>query len=186
MPRFLYKKWDVIIELDEEDVDLITSKIRPGDYVGRIRGGYLCIYYKGKESVSIHRVIAERMGLELTKGLVVDHIDRNPHNNRRENLRVVTSQYNNLNRDSSHVGMSSQYRGVSYLRSKKRWVTDIRRDGKSVYKTIHKDELEAALDANEHGSKHKRFWVNNDISLGYSNKEKPNQPREDKRVIRLD
>ena len=58
--------------------------------------GYPCTWHEGK-IVKIHHMIIGKPG----KGLVVDHIDRNPLNNRISNLRFVTQKANILNSHNS-------------------------------------------------------------------------------------
>ena len=55
----------------------------------------------------MHRLI---LGLKPNDGTIVDHINRNPLDNRRENLRVCTHSINTLN--SVRGGNKVGYRGV--------------------------------------------------------------------------
>jgi hypothetical protein len=64
----------------------------------------------------------------MAKGLVIDHIDRNPSNNHYKNLRVVTPSDNSFNRSS----MSSEHRGVYQVRETQDW-----RARQKVDKTWH-------------------------------------------------
>lgn len=50
-----------------------------------------------KRRVYLHRLIVEKdIGRELTDSEVVHHLDENPRNNRRENLRLFASQSEHL------------------------------------------------------------------------------------------
>src|SRR6218665_646569 len=63
------------------------------------------VYISGKLEF-LHRVIAKRMGLDLSND--IDHIDRNPYNNTRENLRAATRSENLRNsktRSNNSVGL---------------------------------------------------------------------------------
>ena len=68
--------------------------------------GYLAGDYKGYLRVKVqqrhyrvHRLVwAYYYGEDIPEGLVIDHIDHDPQNNRIDNLRVVTVGENNANR----------------------------------------------------------------------------------------
>jgi hypothetical protein len=55
----------------------------------------------------------------------IDHIDRNPANNRFANLRAVTKSENHHNR-KMHCTNKSGFKGVSYLKCRKKWRASIR------------------------------------------------------------
>jgi hypothetical protein len=52
-----------------------------------------------KQNISIHRLVYETFTKKLKKGLVIDHIDRNPSNNYIKNLRQVIQSVNISNID---------------------------------------------------------------------------------------
>ena len=80
---------------------------------------------KDKQYVAMHRLIAERMGHDLT-GMVVDHIDGDGLNNRRSNLRVVSRAENAKNLTGVRSNNTSGYMGVNYEpRYRNKWVATI-------------------------------------------------------------
>jgi hypothetical protein len=70
--------------------------------------------------VSLHRFIAERMGLVTHPGEVVDHINGNKFDARRENLRVLSRAQNNQNRFMTEKPASG-FRGVYKCVCGPRW-----------------------------------------------------------------
>jgi hypothetical protein len=64
--------------------------------------------------VYLHRVL-----MKARYGQQVDHINRNPLDNRRSNLRLCTRSQNNINK-IPRIGMSG-FRGVHFIRKSKRW-----------------------------------------------------------------
>lgn len=70
------------------------------------------------------------------QGMEIDHIDRNPFNNRCNNLREVTPRQNKQN--------TKRARGGAYLDSNA-WFATIRIQGKSKYLGSFKTETEARL-----------------------------------------
>lgn len=77
-------------------------------------------------SVDLNKKMKKLLGAD--EKLHLDHINRNPHDYRRSNLRVVTCA-ENLHNSGSRVGSVSKYKGVSWTknqstqnRSRLRWV----------------------------------------------------------------
>ena len=75
--------------------------------------------------------------------LGVDHFNHNGLDNQRENLRAATDTENQGNKRHKLSG-SSQYKGVSWSKQKKRWVAQIRRDGKVRSLGLFDFEVDAA------------------------------------------
>lgn len=98
-----------------------------GKYVSRGQRR-LGVYHK----ILLHRVIARRMGFSLQGNVEIDHRDRNPLNNRRSNLRVVTksvNQHNSKIRTDSSTGI----RGVHRRPNRKSYVVRIQVNKKRRY-----------------------------------------------------
>jgi hypothetical protein len=76
----------------------------------------------------------------------VDHENHDPLDNRTSNLRVCSQSQNGANRgpDRRRAGTSSKYKGVSWSKSKNRWVAYIHVNGRTRYLGRSADEIEAA------------------------------------------
>lgn len=100
---------------------------------------YARAFVNGK-LVYMHRLIMNQDGL-------IDHINGNGLDNRRENLRVVTYSQNNANRNRQTTKRSSQYKGVfpDLLPGRTGWWVTLRVRGKKVYVGHYTTEEEAAL-----------------------------------------
>ena len=99
--------------------------------------GYALSYINGK----IQRL--SRLLLAVDDDLVVDHIDGNPRNNTRENLRIATIQENNQNalvRSHNKTG----YKGVFLAVTKEKYEARIVHNGRSIYLGRYETEQEAA------------------------------------------
>jgi len=75
--------------------------------------------------------------------LIVDHINRNPLDNRRCNLRLVSHRENTLNRSKCVQPASSRFIGVSKT-SRGKWASRIMLDGKITALGTYASEIEAA------------------------------------------
>jgi hypothetical protein len=74
----------------------------------------------------MHRMIFERvLGRVLERGELVDHINRNTLDNRRENLRLATQSQNQANRGKPSNNTSG-YKGVRWHKTAKKWVAQIK------------------------------------------------------------
>lgn len=75
---------------------------------------------------------------------IVDHINHNCLDNRRENLRIVTSTQNQQN-SRGHRNKTSKYRGVYWNSQRSKWESKIRvPSGKRIHLGAFSDENEAA------------------------------------------
>ena len=124
-----------------EDADLIASNHwwkTQGYASGRIDGKF----------VYLHRIVLQRaIGRELSKNEFTDHININPLDNRRENLRVANGSESLRNRNKQ-AGMTSKFIGVSWFSGAakriKRWRATYRLNGKSVTVGYYSTEEDAA------------------------------------------
>ena len=82
--------------------------------------------------------------LPAPNGFVVDHINGNRLDNRRENLRLVTVQQNNFNRRSNINYCSSRYKGVFWIEERQLWRSSIKLNGKSTNLGYFRSEEDAA------------------------------------------
>lgn len=91
--------------------------------------------------ISIHREI-----MKNPEGVYVDHINGNPSDNRKSNLRLVTHQQNSINRKKTTKKKTSQYKGVCYIKkcTKRPWLACIKTNGKSIHLGYFSTEKEAA------------------------------------------
>lgn len=96
-----------------------------------------------KYPIFLHRII---MGLpsQLIDPHEVDHINRNGLDNRRQNLRILTSAGNAQNVSKRRGPTSSRFRGVSFARKRNNWMAYLRIDGKMLNLGSFATEEEAA------------------------------------------
>ena len=115
--------------LSPEDQDLLNYSIKMNN------SGYWYItsqFDKTSWTEAIHRIVMRRLLLiELPKHLVVDHINKNKEDNRRNNLRFL-SPSDNLLRANWKTGVS-KYRRVSLDRSTNKWAVKIQVDKRTHY-----------------------------------------------------
>lgn len=90
--------------------------------------GYITRGNKGMRSIPLHWFV---LGYENDPPHMVDHIDRNPLNCCRDNLRFVTLHQNNMNR-SLGKNNTSGYVGVSYDRRNRKYKAKICFNSKTI------------------------------------------------------
>lgn len=112
------------------------------NYDGRYAGASI-----GGRRVRLHRFL---MGEPPQPGLEVDHRDRDPLNNRRQNLRWSTHQANRANTGAQRTARTSAHRGVHWHAGK--WVATARRN----YRKHHLGRFVNEKDAAEAV---RRFWA---------------------------
>lgn len=120
-----------VVCVDDGDYDLVmqyrwTVKETKNSSRRRITDGPYAmagiVLPDGRQStISMHKL--------LTGWPQTDHIDHDGLNNRRSNLRLATAGQNGANRRAS-PGCSSQYKGVRWYPSSRKWCARIRCNGK--------------------------------------------------------
>ena len=138
---------------DAEDHDKVSAhrwcvrKVSTGAFyvtthVPHPDGGWYCSPNGHKQrrqaGLQIHRLI-----MDAPKGMCVDHINGNPLDNRKSNLRICTNAENQRNRGANKNNKSG-YKGVYWTKPNKRWLSQIRHNGKQVYIGHYKNKEEAA------------------------------------------
>jgi len=134
-----YKGHTVLI--DEEFLSLFES----ANWI--ISKGGRSFYLVAKPNNLFHRLV---MGLSFGDGKIVDHINWNGLDNRKENLRVVTHAQNLSNQavrpDRTYKGKrkTSQFKGVYYDKTRNKFWACISVEGKRIKLGRFSDEISAA------------------------------------------
>src|SRR5260221_12152321 len=119
------------------------------------------------KTIRLHRVIIERI-LEgpIPEECVIDHINGNPLDNRRENLRLATFAQNAYNSEKQGNG-NNPYKGVSLCNDEwrvKKWTAQICINGEHIRLGHFHTAKEAALAYNEAAIKYQGEYAKlNDI-----------------------
>jgi hypothetical protein len=154
---------DIVAIVDDDDYDRINqftwcyNKGTRNKTYYAIRG----VRYGDKQFREyMHRVI-----MNAPDDIIVDHINHDTLDNRKENLRVGTQKLNQLNR-ISHGGSKSKYKGVS-LFSNGKWVVHYKKEHIGYFV----DEVDAALAYNAIAFKENPSWSLLNIIPGLSNEQ---------------
>lgn len=140
--------------IDECDALLVTHKqdVYPYQknpfYIWRIKKSdhleYACASFRkpnGKwTQIRMHRLI---LFLYKNNKNKIDHIDGNGLNNCRNNLRICTQAENSLNQHKIKNG-TSNYKGVSWSKSSKKWMATAMINYKTIYLGCFDIEKDAA------------------------------------------
>jgi hypothetical protein len=96
-------------------------------------------YAQRRVGIRMHRVI-----VQASDGIEVDHINGDPLDNRRCNLRAANSTQNKCNCGKRNMPTTSHYKGVSWHMQRKCWVAQIAIDRRHIYLGLFQSEIEAA------------------------------------------
>lgn len=140
---------DRLIIVDDEDYERL-SKFTWSQSVSKVNRGVVRRSYKHGLLTYTVSIANEIM---YTRRVQYDHIDRNPLNNQKHNLRLATDKQNAQNR-TKRRNASSKFKGVSWTPKVNRWACYICIDGKQVWLGYHETEDAAARRYNEMALKH--------------------------------
>lgn len=112
-------------------------------------------YVTSQKTVAGKRTVyyMHRMITGCPDGLMVDHINHDTLDNRKQNLRVCTNQENQFNKKAK-VTAKTNYKGVYFFRRTSRWYAQICLNGKNKHLGYYKTELEAAVAYNNAANRH--------------------------------
>jgi len=130
------KERKFIILIDTEDLEMILSYAQWNiTTIKKTRNYYTATTtylgsFNGKgmyKTTLMHRII-----MNAKKGTLIDHINHNPIDNRKENLRVITDGQNNTSRKSKNSNNKSGYRNVFWSNTDNRWLVSLQVNGKNT------------------------------------------------------
>lgn len=136
MPKLIVGSEEAIVWISEEDYEDALKYKWTLD-----RKGYPWGWVEGKR-IYLHRWVADRKGLALDQ--VIDHIDRDPKNARRGNLRYANQQLNCFNKGMMSNNTSG-YKGVRWNKRRKCWAAQIGIDGIVKHLGHFDDPISAAV-----------------------------------------
>lgn len=115
-------------------------------YVTTKDGYYqVCLQVNGKQiSIKVHQLVAIAFLNHTPCGmkLIIDHKNDIKTDNRVENLHVVTNRYNVCKTQNA---FSSKYKGVCWDKSRNKWISYIKINGKRMHLGRFDCEIEASL-----------------------------------------
>ncbi len=117
---------------------------------------YYAMRKANEKKIRLHNFI-----LNPEPPLVVDHINHNGLDNRRENMRIVTKRQNEANRRKT-AGRKGRYKGVFFDTRLRKWVAYVNAEGRRKYLGKWKTAREAAIAFNEAALKYygPTAWLN--------------------------
>jgi hypothetical protein len=140
----------------------LSNRIQIGDEAGRVNKGYRRVRLFTVE-YNVHLLIWIMHFGQPPEGVIIDHKDRNPLNNRIDNLRLATYQQNSFNVPSS-AGATSKYKGVHWMKLQNKWAASIQFADKQYHIGTFDCEKEAAKAYQELAKElHGEFYVHIEI-----------------------
>lgn len=117
-------------QIDEEHLHLLSRYrwFKNIDRRGNIYFSAIVLQPDGsRKGLRLHRVI-----MNCPPGKVVDHINRDTLDNRKENLRICSVSQNTVN-SKVQSNNTSGYKGVSFNKALQRWIARTKKDGKEYH-----------------------------------------------------
>jgi len=139
----LTKGYQTVVDLDDLLLVETDKWFAKSDENGRQYASRIEIINDKRILFNLHRLILERkIGRVLTVGELPDHVDNDPLNNRRSNLRIATHSQNQHNA-GVRIDNTSGYRGVSLHKQTGRWQASIQVNKRKIYLGLFETREEA-------------------------------------------
>lgn len=140
------KHGDKIVLIDAEDFEKISNFKWHVNY-NKKNNYYIQanIYVNGKRTTkSLHKIIMGDF-----KDKIIDHINGNTLDCRKENMRFVTNQENSFNQKVSKNKKSSKHKGIYHNKKLNNWKVLIKYNYKNIYIGVFDTEQKAVNAYNE-------------------------------------
>lgn len=131
---YLSNRPDVFTVIDTEDYERIKETSWLLSSTGYVEG-----WWQGRRT-RLHRVI---MNVENER-VIIDHINRNTLDNRKENLRIVDKSLNVVNK-RMHRNNTSGFRGVCWVEQFQKFSAQARVNGKNIHLGLYESPQEAYM-----------------------------------------
>ena len=118
--------------VDDEDFEWLNQ------WKWCLGGGYAVRSHKRTRKILLHRLL-----IKIPKGMEVDHINNNPLDNQKNNLRIVTHHQNIFN-TSMRKDNTSGFKGVSWQANISKWRVQIQIKKQKKHVGYFDDRLKAA------------------------------------------
>lgn len=145
MKEFKLSNTDRVVLIDD---DIEAELLRHSNYWYEDNGYACCKSKVFNATIRLHHVVLNKFNGGSSGNLDVDHIDRNPLNNVKSNLRLVTRSQNMVN-VPKQKSRSSKYKGVCWDKQYSKWRTIIKFNKKSKFGGLFLNEDDAGKRANE-------------------------------------
>ena len=106
------------------------------------------IYIKGGKGKSVHIYMQKEL-LCLPPEVHIDHINSEGLDNRKCNLRIATQHQNCMNQRIQRRQKSSRFKGVTWDKSKSKWMSQINLNKRHFYLVRFYNEEDAAMTYNK-------------------------------------
>jgi hypothetical protein len=134
-------------EMTQAYKDRIEFIVDYDDFINHVMGykffmnnyGYV-VYSSAKDG--LHNKFLHRVIMNCPEDMMIDHINHNPLNNCRSNLRICTNQQNQMNASKSKNNTSG-VQGVHWHKASEKWRAQIRLNKKQITLGYFKDFDEA-------------------------------------------
>jgi|GEM_PF-1173946 len=144
--RFLALTQGYVAIVDDEDYDYLRQWKWHVSKKGGKMGYYACRNHRTSEGKKQSRLLhyeVLRLEQPLPDGMVIDHSNRDPLDCRKANLRKCTRSENIRNQGPSKRNGTSEYKGVFFIRKKRKWAAAIK---------VHRVKYHVGLFKNEYAA----------------------------------
>jgi hypothetical protein len=159
------KYGEKIVLIDDEDYERANLYTWHLGYDFKTNNFYVLSQEKGiikkQKTIRLHRFI-----MNCPNNKIIDHINRNGLDNRKQNLRICTASENRMNSIKPSHGKTSKYKGVGFYPNLNKYSCRIRINYKLKHIGYFETEKEAALKYNEMAIfYHGKFAKLNEVSI---------------------